>query len=447
MRCKFCFATFQDVKKSILPKGHLSKEQSIEVIQQLAEIGFEKITFAGGEPTLCPWLPELIRVAKNEGLTTMIVTNGSRLTNDFLEQTKDHLDWIALSIDSIVDETNLKVGRALTGKDALNIHYYKSIIDQVKAYGFKLKLNTVVNRYNYHEDLSELIHYAKPYRWKVFQVLPIKGQNDNYINSLTITSEQFEQFLQNHFSLNKVTKIVTENNNEMKGSYAMVDPAGRFYDNANGVHNYSKPIIEIGARLAIKQVNYDFEKFVARGGIYNWGENANKANKITLSGDVASGKTTIGKLLADRLNYQFVSLGNIIREKAIHKNMSIVEFQKACSENPELDIIIDKEFSDECNAQDNLIIDYRMGFNFIKNAYHIYLKISEENAIDRLKKANRPDETFETIRYRNESFKAQFINAYQVDYTDCNHYNLIIDVGAFENNESIIEYIISKMHS
>lgn len=64
MRCKFCFATFQDVKHSILPKGHLPKEQAIEVILQLAEIGFEKITFAGGEPTLCPWLPELIATAK-----------------------------------------------------------------------------------------------------------------------------------------------------------------------------------------------------------------------------------------------------------------------------------------------------------------------------------------------------------------------------------------------
>ena len=39
MRCKFCFATFQDVKHSILPKGHLPKQDAIEVVSQLAEIG------------------------------------------------------------------------------------------------------------------------------------------------------------------------------------------------------------------------------------------------------------------------------------------------------------------------------------------------------------------------------------------------------------------------
>ena len=74
MRCKFCFATFKDVKQSILPKGHLSQQQAMEIVEQLADIGFEKITFAGGEPILCKWLPNLIATAKDRKLTTMLVT-------------------------------------------------------------------------------------------------------------------------------------------------------------------------------------------------------------------------------------------------------------------------------------------------------------------------------------------------------------------------------------
>ncbi|MBK9177852.1 MAG: radical SAM protein [Flavobacteriales bacterium] len=54
MRCKFCYATFHDVKRSILPKGHLPKEQAIDVVRQLAAHGFQKINFAGGEPTPLP---------------------------------------------------------------------------------------------------------------------------------------------------------------------------------------------------------------------------------------------------------------------------------------------------------------------------------------------------------------------------------------------------------
>lgn len=270
MRCKFCFATFQDVKHSILPKGHLPKEQAIEVVRQLADMGFEKITFAGGEPTLCPWLPILIATAKDAGLTTMIVTNGSKLSDSFLVQNKAKLDWIAVSIDSLNPNTNIAMGRAILGKTPLQLDYYTSLVDRIKQHGYGLKINSVISKKNFNENMGEFIRYAKPKRWKLFQVLPIVGQNDLHIANFKISDEQFQLFLDTHNNLRDVTVIVPESNTQMKGSYAMVDPAGRFYDNATGRHHYSQPILEIGSQLAIQQVNYDFSKFVSRGGIYDW---------------------------------------------------------------------------------------------------------------------------------------------------------------------------------
>lgn len=270
MRCRFCFARFQDVKQTILPKGHLSREQAINVVIQLAEFGFEKITFAGGEPTLCPWLNELIAIAKSAGMTTMIVTNGSMLTDEFLTVNRESLDWIALSIDSLNPNTNMVSGRAIAGKNVLTVEYYTAIIEKIKRHGYGLKINTVVNSLNYHEDMNNFISKCKPARWKVFQVLPITGQNDEHIGPMKITDEQFQSFIDNHRRANDFTVVVPESNNAMKGSYAMVDPAGRFYDNTNGVHNYSRSIVDIGCILAIQQVNYDFAKFISRGGIYDW---------------------------------------------------------------------------------------------------------------------------------------------------------------------------------
>ena len=37
-----------------------------------------------------------------------------------------------------------------------------------------------------------------------------------------------------------------ESNELMRGSYVMVDPAGRFFDNVEGGHTYSRPILEVG---------------------------------------------------------------------------------------------------------------------------------------------------------------------------------------------------------
>ena len=267
MRCKFCFATFQDVKQSILPKGHLPKEQSLQVVRQLAAYGFEKITFAGGEPLLCPWLPELIREAKQLGLTTMVVSNGSRLTEQFLIDNKKYLDWIAISIDSLDEATNLKIGRAIVGKKTLSKDYYKDLVKRINHYDYGLKINTVVNAYNYQEDFTDFIIASNPKRWKVLQVLPIVEQNDFKVDEFIITQNQFYEFVNRH---NSFDTLIPESNNTIKGSYVMVDPAGRFFDNSNGKHHYSEPIQKVGAKKAITAMNYDCDKFIGRGGIYDW---------------------------------------------------------------------------------------------------------------------------------------------------------------------------------
>ncbi len=270
MRCKFCFAGFKDVKNSILPKGHLPKNQALQVIEQLASIGFKKITFAGGEPTLCPWLSDLFAIAKQCGLTTMLVTNGSKLDEKFLHDNQNHLDWIAISIDSLNLDTNKEIGRVSVGKTRNQSLNYFEIAAQIKKYGYGYKVNTVVNRCNFNENLSEFILQTMPQRWKIFQVLPIIGQNDNHIDDFIISSNQFQQFINNHLFLQNQLKVVIESNELMKGSYAMVDPAGRFYDNTAGTYNYSQPILEVGAHNAIKQVNYNFDKFTQREGLYDW---------------------------------------------------------------------------------------------------------------------------------------------------------------------------------
>lgn len=447
MRCQFCFATFQDVKQSILPKGHLSKEQAIQVVLELAKSGFEKITFAGGEPTLCPWLPDLIKVAKQAGMTTMVVTNGSRLDDLFLEQNMESLDWIAISIDSLNQETNLAIGRAIGGKTPLTAGFYKSVVKKVKHYGYGLKINTVVNQQNVDEDMNEFIQFAIPKRWKVLQALPIAGQNDMSINEFEIPEADFNDFVERHKTLSEITNIVPESNAQMKGSYAMVDPAGRFFDNASGYHHYSQPILEVGVENALKEVNYDFNKFTSRGGIYDWVLSKKTfPQRITISGEVASGKSTVGKLLAGHLNYDFVSIGNKTREIASEKGLSIVEFQRSCLQNPKLDLQIDQQFSSECNSREGLIIDYRLGFKFIKNGYHVFLRISEDLAIDRLKIANRKNETFQTLGERNESFIKQFQESYHVNYTDECNYDLVIDIEENLSADLITKQIINAIY-
>ncbi len=270
MKCRFCFATFQDVGRNDLPKGHLSPKESLAVVEALANAGFEKINFAGGEPILCPWLTDLLWRAKELELTTSVVTNGSCVTQEWLDRVDGCLDWVAVSIDTVDPEKLKSIGRT-TRAGPMSADDYLSVTDMLKQRDIRLKINTVVTRTNYNEDLGEFIANARPERWKLFQVLPVRGQNDGLVDNLVITDEEFAQYVaRNRYVESMGIVVVPENNDMMTGSYVMVDPAGRFFDNVAGTHVYSRPINEVGVDAALREVSVDPDKFLLRDGLYDW---------------------------------------------------------------------------------------------------------------------------------------------------------------------------------
>ncbi len=253
------------------PSRYLPQESCLLLIDQIAEFGFEKINFAGGEPTLCPWLPDLIARAKEHRMVTSIVTNGSRITDQWLDALNGNLDWIGLSIDTVDPEKLKRLGRAIAGKIPITEEGYLNIIGEIKQHEIRLKINTVVNSVNWEEDFTPLIQLAKPERWKLFQVLHVKGQNDAYIDDFAITTKQFETYVQRNCIVeNDGISVVPENNEAMTESYVMIDPTGRFYDNAQGFYKYSDPILRVGVEKALAQVSIDPERFRQRGGEYDW---------------------------------------------------------------------------------------------------------------------------------------------------------------------------------
>lgn len=56
----------------------------------------------------------------------------------------------------------------------------------------------------------------------------------------------------------------------IRGSYAVIDPHGRFFDSAGGGDRYSAPILEVGLAAAFVQVSFDPVKFLHRGGDYDF---------------------------------------------------------------------------------------------------------------------------------------------------------------------------------
>lgn len=264
-RCKFCFATFDDAALKSVRSG-LGRDDCIRLIRMLKDAGADKINFVGGEPTLAPFMGDLLAASRESGLVTSLVTNGERLAT-LIGSHGEFIDWVGLSVDSASEVVEAALGRGRGGHVARSLQLF----DLMRGRCIRAKLNTTVTRLSFAENMSPFVLRARPERWKVFQVLPVEGQNDGSVDDLLITPEQFEEFVQRHRHLrDRGIDLAVETNEDMTGSYAMIDPLGRFFSNVGGRHVYSSPILETGVNEAFAQVQFSRERFLGRGGQYDW---------------------------------------------------------------------------------------------------------------------------------------------------------------------------------
>lgn len=269
LKCKFCYAHFSNIDCENL----MSLENLYKIITMVKNTGCRKINFAGGEPLLHPHIGDLIQYAYELGLKISIVTNGTLLKQKWLDKYGRYINWIAISCDSVSNETQYKLGR---GKKhvSLTLRAFE-IIRNFNArsieHKIRTKLNTVVTRLNWQENMEFLVKNSCVERWKILQILLIRGENDNFYKDLSITSKKFDSFVERHKYLESDNlAIVAESNNAIANSYIMINPHGQFFQNPNNEYILSDNILDVGFHEALKQVGFSEEKFISRGGLYDF---------------------------------------------------------------------------------------------------------------------------------------------------------------------------------
>ncbi|KAK3331400.1 hypothetical protein B0H66DRAFT_573089 [Apodospora peruviana] len=230
------------------------------------------LNIAGGEPFLYPkFLGAMVRFCKEDLRlpSVSIVTNGSKVTQRFLAEHAKYIDVLAVSCDSFNEQTNIAIGRG----DGDNVSQLFRIRDWCMEYNIKFKLNTVVNRLNQAEDMNAMVKQLQPFRWKVFQVLVVGGENESEdrlrdARGMTITDEEFEAFCERHKG---IKAMIPESNRVMASSYLLVDEYMRFMDKgSNEKMKESDSILDVGVEKAMVKVRWDEDAFYERGGVYNW---------------------------------------------------------------------------------------------------------------------------------------------------------------------------------
>ena len=249
--CKFCFAHYEQ-------KSPLSFDDMKAVVAKTASCGFfSGINFAGGEPFLIERLPELIHFAKDCGLATSVITNGSLLTNEILDSVLPNLDSIGISFHSIYDDTKREIGSCSKNTNVLTNEKLFEICKYIREHSnCEIKLNTVINSCNKNESISGFVKELCVNRWKILRCQSF-GCNDNML----VSDKEWSDFCDRSGG---VVGAVFEDN--MKDTYIMVNPAGFLLKQSPDGKNYDSigSVLECDMKDLLLQLPLNIDEYKMR---------------------------------------------------------------------------------------------------------------------------------------------------------------------------------------
>lgn len=147
LRCPYCSnpVNFHAMREE------LTTDQWCQVFSDAADLGVVQLHLSGGEPVVRKDLPALIRHARQCDLYTNLITGGTLLTAENLQQFRDSgLDHVQLSIQDTDRDTAERIAGIRSYDKKLEVARL------IKQLGFPLTLNVVLHRFNI-DHVPELI--------------------------------------------------------------------------------------------------------------------------------------------------------------------------------------------------------------------------------------------------------------------------------------------------
>jgi len=167
---------------------------------------------------------------------------------------------------------------------------------------------------------------------------------------------------------------------------------------------------------------------------------------ITIGGPPGSGKTTVGRLLALKLEYEFISTGMIFREMAKEKGLGLTEFSELAKNDHDIDKELDKRVVGM--AKGNLVLEgrlaaYMLHLNGIR-AFKIWVDAHAHTRAQRIagREKKDPEVVMKENREREECEHERYKKIYDIDSRSLAVYDMVVhsdDVTPEEVVTQIVE--------
>jgi cyclic pyranopterin phosphate synthase len=169
-RCRYCMPL---EGLPWLPKAEILRYEEIaEVVRQLAPLGLRRIRLTGGEPTIRPELPTLVRLLRAvPGVEDVsLSTNGVRLPALATALAEAGLDRVNISADSLRADRVVAIARRDLGFDL------RAAAAAAEAAGLSpVKVNVVVMRGINDDEIAEFAALTQAHPWHVrfIELMPV----------------------------------------------------------------------------------------------------------------------------------------------------------------------------------------------------------------------------------------------------------------------------------
>ncbi len=151
---------------------------------------------------------------------------------------------------------------------------------------------------------------------------------------------------------------------------------------------------------------------------------------IAVSGQPASGKTTIAKKLAEMYGLRYVSNGMLFRKLAEELGVSFIELHKRAEQDYTIDKMIDEKAIEEAK-KGNVVIEGHLAGWILKDIadVRIYLKADLNLRAERLAKRDGKsiEEALAEIKFREENNRNRYLKIYGIDIRDLSVFDIVLD--------------------
>ncbi|MBS3817169.1 MAG: cytidylate kinase family protein [Candidatus Thermoplasmatota archaeon] len=170
---------------------------------------------------------------------------------------------------------------------------------------------------------------------------------------------------------------------------------------------------------------------------------------ITVSGLPGSGTSTTAELLAERTGMEILSSGEIFREMAEERDMSLEEFSDLAEEDEEIDKKLDKRTIER--AEEGMILEGRLTGHLLnmsdKSAFKVWIEASLDVRVKRI--ADREEvEDLEQLKKRvikrEKSEKKRYRSYYDIDLLDTSIYDAVLD-SEKNRPEEIVDRVMQEV--